>query len=119
MRQNTALLMDAVANDADKQSGVLDIRQVYALSFVATFTDAASTGTLKVQVSNDIPVDTVAPPQFVPTNWADAPSASVSVTAGGTLALQLNPLDFAWARITWTRTAGAGTFSVRTNTQGF
>lgn len=119
MRQLTKLLMDAVANDGNKESACIDVSQVYAISLIGTFTDSASTGTLKFQVSNDIPVDTVAPPAFVPTNWADAAAGSIAATAGGSITVNVDKMNYRWARVTWTRTAGAGTFSVRTNSQGF
>lgn len=111
--------INGVSNDGNKVSDAIDMSQVFAISAIGTFSDAASTGTLKLQGSNDIPVDTVAPPQFVPTNWADVPSATVAVTAGGTVVFEKNPICYRWVRVSWTRTAGAGTFSVRVNTQGF
>lgn len=111
--------MSAVANDGNKESAALDTSQIYAITGVGTFSDAASTGTLKFQGSNDVPVDGVNPPAFVPTNWADIPNGSVAFTAGGTLPIQALQLCYRWVRVTWTRTAGAGTFTVRINTQGF
>jgi hypothetical protein len=119
MRQLNKVLMSAVANDGNKESVALDTSQIYAISVVTTFTDAASAGTLKIQGSNDVPADQVAPPSFVPTNWADIPSATASVTAGGTQPMEKFSLCYRWIRVTWTRSAGAGTFTARINTQGF
>jgi hypothetical protein len=120
MRHLNKNIIDAVANNGDKQSAAINTEQVYAISAIATFTDAASAGTLKFQGSNDVPIDTVAPPSFVPTNWADIPAtAGGTVTAGTSIAIEKTSLCYRWVRLTWTRSAGAGTFSVNANTQGF
>lgn len=120
MRTLNKVLMSAVANDGNKESVAVDASQIYAFSAIGTFTDAASAGTLKIQGSNDVPVDTVNPPQFVPTNWADVPAtAGGTVTAGTSIAVEKTQVNYRWLRVTWTRSAGAGTFTVRINTQGF
>lgn len=118
MRNLNSLLMDAVANDGDKQSAVIDCQQVYALSVVATFTDGSAAGTIKLQGSNDVPAKQTSPPTFAPTNWVDIPSASASVTAGGSHIVEKNPQTFRWVRVAWVRSAGGGTFTVNLNTQG-
>lgn len=119
MRNLNKVLIDAVSNNGDKQSVALDTSQIYAISVATTFSDAAAAGTLKIQGSNDVPADQVAPPAYVPTNWADIPTASASVTAGGTVVIEKFSLCYRWVRVTWTRSAGAGTFTARINTQGF
>lgn len=119
MRNLNKVVMSAVANDGDKQSAAIDASQIYAMSIVGTYSDGAAAGTLKLQGSNDVPPDTVAPPAFVPTNWADIAGGSIAVTAGGTMAAEKTSLCFRWVRVAWVRSAGAGTFTVRMNTQGF
>lgn len=119
MRFNNKVLMSAVANDGNKESDFIDTSQVYAISLLASFTDAAAAGTLKFQGSNDVPADQIKPNSFAPTNWADILNASVAVAAGANATLQVSQLCYRWVRVTWTRSAGAGTFTVRINQQGF
>ena len=53
MRNTNFLLMSAVSNNGNKESAHIDAQQVYGCSFVATFSDNAAAGTMKIQGSND------------------------------------------------------------------
>lgn len=105
------------ANNASTNFPALDSQQLYGASFIVSFTDAAAAGTLKIQASNDPTAD---PNNFVPTHWIDVPSASVVVAAGATSNVPM-PAQFCfrWLRVVWTRTAGAGKFTVNMYAQGF
>jgi hypothetical protein len=119
MRNLNKVLMSAIANDGDKVSAAIDASQIYAISIVGSFTDGSAAGTLKLQGSNDVPPDQSAPPAFTPTNWADIPNGSVAVSSGATSTIDKTSLCYRWVRVAWTRSGGAGTFTVRGNTQGF
>lgn len=119
MKNTNYVLVAAGANTAgEKDSAKVDCQQLFAASFIATFSDAAAAGTLKIQGSNDpCPYSNVAA-DFTPTNWADIPSASVVVASGATSTVQISQICYRWIRAAWTRSAGAGTFTVYLNAMG-
>lgn len=93
--------------------------QLYVASFIASFSDGAAAGTLKVQGSND-PNGAGVFIDWVPTNWVDVPSATVTVAAGATsLIAPIANMCYRWLRLVWTRTGGAGTLTVNINAQSF
>lgn len=95
-------------------SGAVDVSASVILGVQAVFTDGAAAGALKLQVSNDLVQQAS---QIV--NWTDFPAATVTVVAGA--APYLRVVDFVgqWARLVWTPTAGAGTFTARLKTIGY
>jgi len=115
---NTAIISDAT--NASTESVAIDTLQVYAASFMAVFTDNSAAGTLKLQFSNDVSKSQNLPSGWTPTNWLDVPSATVTVSSGATSSIPM-PLSFSyrWLKLVWTRTGGAGTFTVNMNSQGF
>lgn len=117
MRNLTKVLLSA-NNTGTQNSAALDCRQIYALSMITNFSDGAAAGTIKLQASNDVPLDGVAPPAFVPTNWIDIPNATDTIAAGAASEITVNPICYAWVRATWTSSGGAGTLTARINTQG-
>jgi len=118
MRQLAYIPISAGDSSGSLTSGAIDAEQFYRASVIATFTDNASTGTVKLQASNDAPVGGNMAP-FTPTNWADIANATVSVSAGGTVAVPVTELSHRWVRVVFTRSAGAGTLTARLNAQGF
>lgn len=113
-------ILDAVSNVAGPTFfPYFSSRQYYAVTFMAVFTDAAAAGALKVQWSNDVASSGDLPSSFLPTNWLDVPSATVTVAAGATSFIPMpTQICYRWLRLVWTRTAGAGTFTVFMNAQG-
>ncbi len=81
----------------------LNLFQV-SVQIVAT---GAAVGTLQLQASND---DSEAA-NFVPTNWANVPSASVAVSGAGVYLIPNTEVCYQWLRVTYTNT-GSGTISV-------
>lgn len=112
--------VDAAAN-ATTTFGKIDSGYLYAASFIASFSDAAAAGTVKIQASNAPTAFGNLADDFTPpaTSWVDVPSASTVVAAGATVYVPM-PLNFSfrWIRIVWTRTAGAGTLTVDLCAQG-
>lgn len=125
MRQSWEKLFDAAdATTSPLTSGKIDIRQVYALSLVMSSSNGANAGTVKIQVSNDIcPFGNVVS-AFTPAaaSWVDLPTSALvgsgTVAAGATVTLSAVQINYAWARLVWTPSAGAGTITATVNTQG-
>lgn len=120
MRNLSQKIINAQTN-ATASSAAIDANQLYAASFIGQFTDATAAGTLKIQASNDW--DNAGNLQgFVPASgsWVDVPSASVVIVAGATALVPMPvSISYRWLRIVWTRSAGAGNFTVQMNAQGF
>lgn len=107
-------------NNTSANLTAIPLQQKYSFSVIATFSDGSAAGTLKVQISNDAPpFSGLQPEQFVPTNWVDLASATVSVASGGTVVIPKTDISYQYMRLVWTRSAGSGTFLVNTNVQGF
>lgn len=106
---------------ASNNSAAIDCDQMYAASFIATFSVNDGAGALKVQASNEFPLNNQAS-GYVPSaaSWIDVPSATVTVASGATSLVPM-PLSFSyrWLRLVWTRTGGMGTITVSANIQGF
>lgn len=66
----------------------------------------AGAGTLKLQASNDQPVQS----NVVPTNWSDVPTASVAVSGAGAFLIPKTDLCYEWIRLVYTN-SGTGTIS--------
>lgn len=98
----------------------IPLQQKYSGSVTAVFSDATASGTLKVQISNDKSLTAgLLPEQFVPTNWVDLSGASATVASGANAIIPKIDLSYQYMRMVWTRSAGAGTFQVNVNVQGF
>lgn len=122
MRQNTFKLISAGTNNGsdDVESDVIDARNIYAISIVANFTDVAAAGTLKIQGSNDVDKKGInVSENFTPTNWADVPNATATISAGEDDTILVNPICYRFLRVVWDPSAGTGTFDINVNTQGF
>lgn len=102
------------ATNATGNSPAQRTQQWVYSSFMAVFSDAASAGTIQLQFSND-PSGTQSPATFIPVNWVNVPGtqATATVTAGAAVAVY-PPAGFVsqWLRVVYTRSAGAGTYSV-------
>jgi hypothetical protein len=116
MRNVNNKIMSA-SNTGTQVSAPIDANQLISASFVATFTDGAAAGTLKLQCSND-PVSAGAGnvySAFTPTNWVDVPgsTATAAVSSGANAVIYL-PANFCarHLRVSFTSSAGAGTFIV-------
>lgn len=96
-------------------------------SFQAVVTGSTATGTLQLQVSNDIPIGLPAN-QFVPTNWTNL-GTSVAVAAAGVffvpaIASNVGYIEtcYEYMRVNWTdgsSGANTGTVICRMKSDGF
>ncbi len=107
MQQFNYSAITAQTNTGTVDSAAIHAKFITSLSAQGVFTDNSAAGTLKLQWSNDV---------VAPTHWTDIASSSISVTAGGTVGTIVLPCCFEWIRVTYTRSGGAGTFSVRVKT---
>ena len=109
MRQVLAKPMSAVDASADAVSSAINAQSLFNCS-IQTISTGASTGTLKVQVSNDI-VDPSIPPT-APTHWSDLSGATVTINAASVGLIPLQNLCYAWIRLVYTKNNGsAGTIT--------
>lgn len=118
MRYENYKVFDAQAN-ASVNSSKIDAASVIALSIQGVFTDVAATGTLKLQLSNDVCDFGNVASNFTPTNWTDITGASVAVAGTTPVAILLSTVSYRWIRVVWIRTAGAGTFTVSVKSIGY
>jgi hypothetical protein len=107
--------------NASANSAAIDASKLYSVSMMAIFTDAVAAGTLQMQASNDFSPSGVLPTNWTPTNWVNIPGTTFTgaVTTGGAVLLAGGQINFKWVRLSWTKSAGAGTFDVNMNIQGF
>lgn len=108
MRNLNQTLLNAADATSNQVTASLDASQLYRISFQAIFSDAACTGSIVLQASNEIEN---------PTNWADL--VTVSVSAGGVVFVPSTELSYQWVQLAYTANAGAGTITVNVNAQGF
>lgn len=77
-------------------------------------------GTLKLQVSCDVGLDSGTGPGGIlnVTNWTDYAGSETTITADGTTLWNVSQCAFKWIRVVYTRTAGTGTLTIRANAKG-
>lgn len=96
--------------DTSTQTGPqIDTNQIIAASFQASFGDATAAGTLTIQASNDIYNSGYTPGSFTVTNWTLIPSASATVSAGGSVLITIPNMCYRWIRAVYTYTSGGST----------
>jgi hypothetical protein len=112
MKQVNVLVL--TGPDTSTQIGAaIDASQLVSASFHAYFGDVTAAGTMKIQASNDLdPQGPVS--SFVPTHWADIPSATVATTLGAPQLITIQVLSYRWLRVVYTYTSG-GSSTVTVN----
>lgn len=116
MRQLVDQVMNALDGSIDHNSAAIQTMNIFQMSAQVVAT-GASTGTVKLQFSNDI-VNPSTPPA-APTHWSDIPSATVSVSAAGVFAIPKTDICYEFVRVVYTHTNGsAGTISVNIKALG-
>ena len=98
-------VMSAV--DTSSQNGSqVDSGQLYQATFQAVFADSSAAGTLKIQMSNDIPPVSYEPGIFTVSNWTDIPNATATVASGASAVVVLSTVSCRWLRAVYTRSSG-------------
>lgn len=111
--KNLCELVISAPDTGSQTSKFVDTNQLIAVSFLGYFGDTSAAGTLKIQASNDPnPSGYLASIDgFAPTNWADIPSATATVTAGASVLITLPQIVYRWLRVVYT-SSGAGTTTI-------
>jgi hypothetical protein len=116
MQNPVGLLITSQSDTASFTSGPIRASQWVTATFMAYFSEATAAGTVTLQFSNDNPAPT-SPQTFVPTNWMSVPGTGTATVTAGASVVVYPPVNFVaqYYRIVFTRTGGAGTFSVAYN----
>lgn len=122
MRPNRATIVKpGQAANVSANVGVVYADCMVRASWQIVTSDAVN-GAFKVQASNDMPVG-VAINAFVPTNWNDITSATVTLSGTGLVGLiPSQELSYAYLRIVFTDASGgtsAGSYSINMSSIGF
>jgi len=120
MRPSLDLVLNAVPANASINSAAVDIGFVLAISAQVVYSGTGMNGSLKLQVSNDIPpAGNLA--SFTPTNWTDLTGASIVLSGGpGTNLIVKTEVTYQWVRVVYTNSGTpTGTVTVIMKSLGF
>lgn len=113
--RNAQIIILSGTDTASHTGSAFDVGQCISASFIPSFKDATATGTVKIQASNDAPPAGYLP-IFVPTNWADIPSATSAIASGVGPAIVIPSMCFRYVRAVYTSSSGgSSTFIVTMN----
>lgn len=116
MQNPVGLLVSNHSDTGSFTSPAINARQWVTATFMAYFSEATAAGTITLQFSNDNPAPTGIS-NFTPTNWLSLTGTGTATASAGGSVVVYPPVNFVaqWYRIVFTRTGGAGTFSVAYN----
>ena len=114
MKRLNEKLFDALTIASNQTSAILNCGDVYCFGIVTTVAGAAVSGTIKLQVSNDMGTNETG---LGVTNWADLGTAR-TLSAAGSFADNFDGQSFKWVRAVYTTAAGTGTITVNFNGKG-
>lgn len=120
MRPGLSTNINAGDASADITGQTIDAAFVLYASAQAKVT-GTSTGTLKLQFSNDPPTGLLrdATGNLIPVNWSDVPSATVAVAGAGLYVIPKTDICYRWIRSLFVHTnAASGTLTSNINTIG-
>lgn len=110
-----------VSSAATSQSGgAIDTEFMLYVSAQAAVT-GTSTGTLKLQASNDLPpsLATNSNGTQIPVNWSDIPNATIAIAGAGVYLIPQTLICYRYIRSVFVAgNTAAGTITVNTNIQG-
>jgi hypothetical protein len=105
-------IVDAVSMAANINSTGVDLQGLTEYSIQAVYS-GSPTGTLKLQISNDLVSDA-----SLVTNWTDYTGSSVAISAAGNTMYKIDRSGERWARLVYTFSSGSGTLNVVLSAQG-
>lgn len=112
--------MKFVRNTYASQSGTTSFNgpailcdQLFALS-AQIIAGGTLVGSLKLQGSNDAPVNVPGGAAPTATNWSDISGASVSVSSAGVFLIPKTEICYQYIRLVWTRDSGSGNVVINT-----
>jgi hypothetical protein len=113
MRQATVQAMVAADASVNQIGNAIPSPQIFYCS-VQVVSIGASTGSVKLQFSNDVPNQGVQP-----ANWIDIPGATISVPSASVVGIPKTELCYNFIRAVYTKNNGsAGSVSVSVQTMG-
>lgn len=110
MTASTIVALNAIDASANSESAAIPASRWLYVSMQSVMT-GASTGAVKIQISNDIvnPVVT----GWAPTNWKDLTGAASTINTAGVSMVEKKDLCYAWVKVVYTKNNGsAGALSV-------
>jgi hypothetical protein len=105
-------ILDAGSMGADVESDEVLIDQIYGFAIQAVYTGTPN-GTLKIQAS----CDDVQKSSDV-TNWIDVSGATATITAAGSVIIQVPYAFYKWFKVVFVRTSGTGSLTITYNGKG-
>lgn len=121
MRNLQATILSG-ASSGSVTGSAIDVGQTMSASFQVVTAAVDAAGTVKIQISNDNPGANGLAVQgsFVPTNWSDLTSATITVASGAGAPLVLPNMCFRWIRAIYTRSGGgsAAVITIEMNSLG-
>lgn len=117
MKQELINVFSSVDASVDHNGSAIVSSYLLFSSMQAVVT-GTSTGTLKLQYSNDI-VNPIIPNGAAPSNWSDIPSATVAIAGAGVYSIPKTDLCYQFIRAVFTHTnAASGTLSANLKSIG-
>ncbi len=102
------VVINAATNTGTVLSAAIPAQFFTSMSAQAVFSDAAAAGVFKLECSDD-PSNT----GVAPTHWNDVPLITATVASGAVTMLTAPTICYQWVRVSWARSGGAGTVTVR------
>lgn len=90
----------------------IDANQWINLSVQLVASAGDEVGTIKVQISNQLPPSNSARSLYTPTVWSDVPNATAAVATGAAAAIVVSNLAAQWVRVVYTSTSGGAAASM-------
>lgn len=101
----SVVLSNTTASSRD--GNTIDASQLYQVSFQTVIAQNDVTGSMKIQMSNDVPTYGTLPSSFTPTNWSDIPNATATITAGVAAPIILSVVSAGYLRVVFTKSGGS------------
>ncbi len=101
-------VFNGVSGVGTLNSDPISCDQISSLTVICTTTGSSSpSATIKVQISNDVALGSLA--TFAPVNWVDAAGATAPIAADGTVVIGgMSSMSVEWVRVVYTLVSGTG-----------
>ena len=113
MRSYNEPVINAADASVSQNSIIVDVQNLHMMSVIVSMSGTAA-GTVKVQASNDEPLNNVPPNNFV-----DIAGATVAVSAGGQFIIPKFDICYKFVKVVYTFASGTGTISARLHAIGY
>jgi hypothetical protein len=113
MRSYNEPILNAADASVNQNSIIVKTENLHLASLQVIMTGTAA-GTVKLQASNDEPLNNVAP-----SNWVDISGATVSVSAAGIFLIPKLDVCYNFLRAVYTFASGTGTVTAKIHMIGY